>query len=357
MQAIQGQVMNRRSAEEGRPFGRPLRSRQGRAVRYSPNEKTGFIRRLGANTTCLLLLAVFILGTWTQPALANTPNTKATEKQFAKEELKPLMTALEEVGFSRESLERVFYDSRLKKIDRVVGINALNPDSPNIYAQFTEPYAIHIAHKFLRRNLSALKSVEEQYGVPKEIIVGILLVETQFGRAHLPYRVLDVFTTLAVEAHPSAINRHYQRLKGIDPRVKKDWLTERLIKKAEFAFTELVAIMAMHRENLSRLFHVRGSYAGAIGIPQFLPSSYILFAVDGNGDGKRDLNQLPDALASVGNYLASHGWTEEAHFDDLWRSVWSYNRSENYVRAIFEVAFKLQKPLSKRAYRPRKPKA
>jgi peptidoglycan lytic transglycosylase B len=242
----------------------------------------------------------------------------------------------------------VFYDARLRKLDRVLSINALNPDTPDIYEQFTTPYALHLARRFERRHRAELQAVERQYGVPKEYLVAILLVETQFGQAKLPYRVMDVFTTLAVEGHPEAVERVYEQLKDRHPGVRKDWLSSRLVEKAQFAFQELVATLSMFRDNLQHLYEVRGSYAGAIGMPQFLPSSYLRWAVDGNRDGRIDLNDLHDALPSIANYLYAHGWDEDADFRQRWRAVWEYNHSPNYVQTIFEIAFRLQAPPHKR---------
>jgi membrane-bound lytic murein transglycosylase B len=116
------------------------------------------------------------------------------------------------------------------------------------------------------------------------------------------------------------------------------------MEKAQFGYAELVAALSLFRDNLQHLYEVRGSYAGAIGMPQFLPSSYLRWAVDGNGDGRADLNDLDDALPSIANYLRDHGWSADAPFRDRWQAVWEYNHSTNYVRAIFEVAFRLGTP-------------
>jgi peptidoglycan lytic transglycosylase B len=267
---------------------------------------------------------------------------------FTSEELEPLLRSLEQLGFERREVADVFYDSRLRKLERVVSVNALNPDSADIYEQFTEPYAIQLARRFQRRHWEQLEAVEREYGVPKQTLVAILLVETQFGRAKLRYRVLEVLTTLAVEGRPAAVERYYDRIKARNPDVQKEWLSSRLMEKAQFAFEELVAALSMFRNNLAHLYEVRGSYAGAIGMPQFLPSSYLRYAVDGNGDGRVDLNDLDDALPSIANYLYAHGWSQDADFQQRWRAVWEYNHSEHYVRTIFEIAFRLSTPPHKR---------
>jgi membrane-bound lytic murein transglycosylase B len=300
---------------------------------------------LGGAAVLVTLLAA--LTAWPGDARANGPGGLPPHR-FTQAELEPLLRALEQLGFERDALSPVFYDDRLRKLDRVVSVNALNPDSRDIYAQFSEPYAMRLARRFQQRHAGQLKAVEAEYGVPQGVLVAILLIETQFGNARLPYRVLEVFTTLAVEGHPDAVERHYARIRDVRPDVEKEWLASRLVKKAEFAVAELVAVLSMFRDNLQHLYEVRGSYAGALGMPQFLPSSYLRWAVDGNGDGDVDLNDLDDALPSMANYLRAHGWGPNAPFQTKWRALWEYNRSPNYVRAIFEVAFRLQEPPRKR---------
>lgn len=268
-------------------------------------------------------------------------SSRRQDSRFTQEELEPLLTSLEMVGFEREEIHRVFYDQRLRKLERVVSYNAINPETPDRYANFISFYAIRKARRFLARHWRELHRVEVQYDVPKEFITAILLVETQFGRAKLPYRVLEVLTTLAVQSHPDNVHFYYDRLKKRNPELEKEWLATRLMKKAEFAFAELVAVLSMFGQNLANLYEVRGSYAGAIGIPQFLPSSFLQWAVDGNGDGKADLNDLSDAMPSVANFLRRHGWKSDAHFQVKWRAVWEYNHSTDYVRTIHEIAERL----------------
>lgn len=289
----------------------------------------------------ILGLTVFFSLAGPEAVFAHKKVRKTKHTRFTEQELEPLLGSLERMGFEREEIYKVFYDQRLRKLDRVISINAISPDSPEIYAQFTSPFAIRLARRFMRRHWRELHRVDLEYGVPKQFITAILLVETQFGKARLPYRVLEVFTSLAVESRPDSVQRHYERLKPRHPEIEKEWLASRLMNKAEFAMRELVAVLSMFKQNLQHLYEVRGSYAGAIGIPQFLPSSYLQWAVDGNGDGRVDLNNLSDAMPSVGNFLRYHGWKPQAPFKEKWKAIWEYNHSTNYVRTIYEVAFRL----------------
>jgi membrane-bound lytic murein transglycosylase B len=134
---------------------------------------------------------------------------------------------------------------------------------------------------FLREHAAELERVAASSGVPAEMIVAIIGVETNYGRLTGRYRVLDALSTLAFEYPP----------------------------RSEFFTRELENFFLLGREEDVDLLSVQGSYAGAMGAAQFMPSSYRLFASDGNGDGKRDLwGEWPDVFASVANYFIAHGW-------------------------------------------------
>ena len=133
---------------------------------------------------------------------------------------------------------------------------------------------------FLNKYAETLAKVEQETGVPKEIITAIIGVETYYGRIQGNYRVLDSLATLAFDY----------------PKRPLFWRE----LKSFFAMTELESM---------DVASVKGSYAGAMGYGQFIPSSYLAYAVDGDGDQRRDLWQNPvDAIASVANYFKRHGW-------------------------------------------------
>lgn len=134
---------------------------------------------------------------------------------------------------------------------------------------------------FWRRHAEPLARAAEAHGVPEEIIVAIIGVETLYGRNAGSFRVIDALATLAFLYPPRAV---YFR-------------------------SELEQYLLFAREAGLDVFSVRGSYAGAIGIPQFMPGSYRRFAVDFDGDGTVDLRASPaDAVGSVANFLKEHGW-------------------------------------------------
>ncbi|MCL5668802.1 MAG: lytic murein transglycosylase B [Gammaproteobacteria bacterium] len=139
--------------------------------------------------------------------------------------------------------------------------------------------------EFWQANAEALGRAEQVYGVPPEIIVAIIGVETRYGRNMGKYRVLDALTTLAFDYAP----------------------------RADFFRGELEQYLLLARDERFDPLSLKGSYAGAMGQAQFIPSSYRLFAVDFDDDGLRDLwNNSADAIGSVAHYLHEHGWQNGA---------------------------------------------
>ena len=147
---------------------------------------------------------------------------------------------------------------------------------------------------FLAQNRAALEKVQAQTGVPAELIVAIIGVETSYGGNTGRYSVLDALYTLAFRY----------------PRSGDPAKLEREVRRELFFRDELAQLFALGREEKLDIAALKGSYAGAMGMGQFMPSSYRDFAVDGDGDGRRDLfNSRDDVFASVANYfLKKGGW-------------------------------------------------
>lgn len=184
--------------------------------------------------------------------------------------------------FKRNELEQVFRvaEYRADAIDSITKPAILKPWT-EYRPSFINPQRIGEGVQFREKYSAALKRAEKQYGVPQEIILGILGVETMFGRNTGRYRALDALTTLAFD---------YPR-------------------RADFFHDELEQYLLLAREQEFDLMSVQASYAGALGIPQFMPSSYRRYAVDFNHNGKIDImNEPEDAIGSVANYLKQYGW-------------------------------------------------
>jgi len=184
--------------------------------------------------------------------------------------------------FRRDELQRIFARThyRYSVIDAISRPSTSRP-WPEYRAVFVNPGRIREGVKFWHKYRRTLLRAEKRYGVPREIIVAIIGVETNYGRNAGNFHVIDALTTLAFK---------YPR-------------------RADFFRGELEQYLLLAREQHFNPLLWHGSYAGAIGIPQFMPSSYRKYAVDFNGNHSIDLLREPaDAIGSVANYLKEYGW-------------------------------------------------
>jgi membrane-bound lytic murein transglycosylase B len=197
-------------------------------------------------------------------------------------------------GFDRAALDETIRQTRF--IDSAVQLmKPAPPGKPKnwtIYSsRFIEPIRIAAGVRFWNENAALLERAQAQYGVPAEIIVGIIGVETIYGRDTGRFRVVDVLTTLAF-AYPEAPNR-----------------TERMA----FFRNELAQTLRLARQENIDPFSLLGSFAGAVGMPQFMPGNILKYGVDYDGDGVVDLRgSSADAIGSVANFLVEHGWERDS---------------------------------------------
>jgi membrane-bound lytic murein transglycosylase B len=193
-------------------------------------------------------------------------------------------------GFDKAQLATTF--DQVRYVERSIQlIKPAPPGKPKNWkayrARFVESVRIDAGIAFWDAHAEALERAEKQFGVPAEIIVGLIGVETIYGRHTGNFRVMDALTTLAF-AYPDTPTR---------------------LQRMEFFKSELENILLLSRDFSLDPFSFRGSYAGAIGVSQFMPSSIRNYAVDFDQDGKIDLQTSPvDAIGSIANYLALHGW-------------------------------------------------
>ncbi len=218
------------------------------------------------------------------------PSVKAAPSGYEKrtEVLRFIDELVERHGFVREEMQTLF-----RKVNfQPTVIKAISPPRDpgvkswrNYRAIFVNDQRISAGQHFLAQHETTLARASSEFGVPREIIVAIIGVETVYGRNLGSYRVMDALTTLAFDYAP----------------------------RSAFFRSELEHYLLFARDAGMDVFELRGSYAGAFGLPQFMPSSYRRFAVDYDGDARANLVRSPaDAIGSVGNFLKAHGWRSNA---------------------------------------------
>ena len=194
-----------------------------------------------------------------------------------------------EHNFDRQQLHEIL--SQAKRLDYVLRLmdrqapTGLPPSGPNgawlrYRKQFITPDNVQNGVVFWNQYQDALNRAQQTYGVPPEIIVGIIGVETRWGRVMGKTRILDALATLSF-AYP---------------------------RRAAYFSSELETFLLMARTEGDDPLNLKGSFAGAMGYGQFMPSSFKQYAVDFNGDGHINLWDPEDAIGSVANYFKAHGW-------------------------------------------------
>jgi len=231
-------------------------------------------------------------------------------------------------GLDRGYIVKVFSDARNEFLPDIVRkIAFLRKERPADYAHFLRPEVVAKGRQYLKKHHLQLASIYDRYGVSPEVIVAILTVESGLGDHPGKYPVFNVFASLSVMDTPEVIKDL-----GLPAH-----LYPRLKKKAAWAQRELSIFLEYCRENRLDPFAFRGSWAGAIGYPQFLPSSLASYGQDGDGDGKVDLFNHADAMASIANYLKKSGF--QADKARTWRrAVLAYNHSEAYADTVLTLA-------------------
>jgi membrane-bound lytic murein transglycosylase B len=238
----------------------------------APGRPGGFLR-----IVMLLLLLVGPGGL----AQATSPRTDWLDRDSVRQFIDELSARHD---FDRTALSQLIQQAQAS--ETVLRLVAPPPPgfkrSWSVYRQrFIEPVRVRGGLRFWAQHADALARAEREYGVPASIIVSIIGIETLYGARMGEFRILDALTTLAFD----------------EPR------------RAEFFRGELEQFLLLARESGMDPLTVRGSFAGAIGIPQFMPGSIRRHAVDFSGDGRIDLRaNATDAIGSVANFLRKHGW-------------------------------------------------
>ena len=272
-----------------------------------------------------------------------------------------------ESALTREEAEALLGDPRADLIysDKTVSIVAPSmvtrhrQEHVDLMKRFLLPERVEAGAKFMKEKAAVLEATEKRTGVAREVIIGILMWESKLGTITGEFYAFNALASQAFfidEANAVALSRDEEKALLSGGKAKKKATEEELAKiaaaKAEAEKVQarrVETIRSRARKNLVALVRqcktrgidplgVKGSWAGALGFPQFMPAS-LRWAEDGNGDGKIDLFEMDDAIASVGRYLSSAGFKKSAR-----DAVYDYNHEEAYVQGVLAFAAALKAP-------------
>ena len=253
----------------------------------------------------------------------------------------PLIYRLSQEGFDFEFLSKLFLDSRAEFLPAVTTLSLSSNEIPERYTKFLSPELILLSKQFLNYNFKTLRQMEKRYQVDKEVAVAILLVESRFGENIGRYRVMPTLASIALMDSPEILRKNCDTLREMDPELSCEWIESRSRRKAEWAYQELKCFLNIIRREKIDPLEVFGSHAGAMGMAQFIPSSYLNYALSEESLEKWLLSR-DEAIFSIGNYLRSHGWKRNLPIQKKKQILLYYNRSGPYVETVMKVSQKIR---------------
>lgn len=224
-------------------------------------------------------------------------------------------------------------------------LGATTPKSTSVYYKgvVTEANA-EKCREYISEHEPPFIAADARYGVPPAIAAALLFVETRLGKVlgDIPENAFYTLASMAISTRPEDISQWLGKLPGYQKHL--GWLEETMRKRSDWAYRETRALVEhMLRDHItpSRL---PGSIYGAVGLCQFMPSNISIYGADGDGDGRVDLFTVHDAIASLANYLAKHGWRRELSREGQHKVLMSYNHSVVYANTILALADLITSP-------------
>lgn len=285
---------------------------------------------------CLFIPVLFIVS-----ILVSYSEAKFMEID-ANEEFQRATKAARVHGIDAAFIEKIINSGKGKFVSRVVRINTTNYAKPPDYSSHYNKMSVREVRRFIKANKKILKTAQKKTTVRKEIIASILWIESRCGQITGNYNVVSVFLSLLLASDTMYVRQSLagviegQALDSFQLDSVRSLILRRAKQKVAWAVEELRALSNIDKRRVIDVISLHGSWAGAFGYAQFLPSSYQRWAVDGDADGDIDLYSIPDAVFSIGNYLKSNGWGKVRSKQR--RAVHHYNNSDAYVKAVFTLA-------------------
>lgn len=248
-----------------------------------------------------------------------------------------LVDRLRANGVSQEDLDAIYKDPRMPEFTFVPF--SVHPKEPaSMYTHFTKSTYRDLGASFLHDKKESFDKVEETLQVPREVVAAILVVESQLGRYTGNQLIVYRLSRLASTNAPENLRENYLTQKKKDKTVTFDQVQRRGRYLEQTFLPEIPALIAIAKQNKVDVLSMKGSIAGAFGMPQFLPSAFMKFGMDGNKDGSISLHNDEDALWSTANYLANYGFRGDIPLQEKRSIIWRYNKSKSYIDTILRLS-------------------
>ena len=209
------------------------------------------------------------------------------------------------------------------------------------YGQFTNNWSIRKAKQYMQNYKDDLIRTEKAFGVDRKIITAIMLVETGLGASVGTRSALNTLSTLAALMDPVVRDRFWDLIPD-SKKISRKKFEKKAAARSKWAYKELKAFLKYASREGFDPASIPGSFAGAVGVAQFMPTSILAYGKDGNDDGTVDMLNHADSMASVANFLKSHGWRSGQSRKKAEKVIFHYNHSTYYVDTILKISQRLK---------------
>jgi membrane-bound lytic murein transglycosylase B len=209
------------------------------------------------------------------------------------------------------------------------------------YGQFTNKWSIRKARQYMQEYDTDLSRIEKDYGVDKKVITAILLVETGLGASVGTRSALNTLSTMAALTDPMVRSKLWDLIPN-SKKISRKKFEKRAAARSRWAYEELKALLKYSAREGVDPVSIPGSFAGAVGLAQFMPTNILAYGKDGNEDGMVDMLNHADSMASIANFLKSHGWRPGQSRKKAAKIIYHYNHSNYYVNTILKISSRLK---------------
>jgi membrane-bound lytic murein transglycosylase B len=256
-------------------------------------------------------------------------------------------------GVSRAHVTAAFADPRVPPFDGL-GFTLAPHESPARYRRLRSAATVRAARQCRMRHAEAFATAETREGVPASVVAAIVQVESSCGRTTGTSSVFHRLARLAMANEPGNLAENVRRhVEDTGDPTIVDRVRERARYLEDTFYPELRGLFTIAEQSRIDVLSMQGSASGAFGFPQFLPTSYLRYGVDADGDGRVSLYDMNDAAASCARFLARNGWRPGLSVAEQRRVIWQYNRSEPYIDTILALRRQLDDGASVSEARPR----
>ncbi len=296
--------------------------------------KIGFYKFHSLSISKVLIIGL-ILFSLIPPAMAEKKD------KHQKWEFNRMIQRLVADGFAKKRIEKLYKDPRVFFNPRGVSLFFIHSESSLDYSQFLSKKSIKMASEYMKKYKTQLDSAQNKYGVDKTIITAIILVETRLGTYLGNRLIINTLSTMASLRNKKVREILWRSISSPKKLTKKKF-ENKADTKSKWAYGELKALLRYSAREKIDPVSITGSYAGAMGIAQFMPSKALSLARDGNHDGHIDLFNNADAIFSIANYLKYFGWKPSTTRQAAHKILYQYNHSNYYVDTLLKISDRLK---------------